>query len=326
MLNFDPYDVVYCRKHTGEKPFKCIVPGCERMFSRFDNMMQHTQTHNKGKASRRSKQSVGKSGKGQQRRSSDQSSYVDSSMPSPPPSRRSSIQKDLYAAGRNRFSDDEDDDDFEDGDSDASYQPPSKRHNPKEQRDMMAELRRLSQEQAYHHYYQHPPPPWWSSNTTAPPSPTAVSTSSADSIGSYHQRRRSSNRVTPAVHFHPYPSNRYHPNYNYNNQLPRRHSEDFMTGRMILPSIASYLVKNPDEPPENYLLHHEKSASPPTSPKKVTRRLSVQDLCNPIESLEPSNMPMPKPEEQSVDLTEDEFQALQGLGRFRLVALSDSKQ
>ncbi|KAI9247134.1 hypothetical protein BDA99DRAFT_542984 [Phascolomyces articulosus] len=33
------------RKHTGEKPFKCIVPGCERMFSRYDNMMQHTHTH-----------------------------------------------------------------------------------------------------------------------------------------------------------------------------------------------------------------------------------------------------------------------------------------
>ncbi|KAI8968261.1 hypothetical protein BDF20DRAFT_964238 [Mycotypha africana] len=37
------------RKHTGEKPYKCIVPGCERMFSRFDNMMQHTQTHDKNK-------------------------------------------------------------------------------------------------------------------------------------------------------------------------------------------------------------------------------------------------------------------------------------
>ncbi|CAM0140847.1 unnamed protein product [Umbelopsis sp. WA50703] len=33
------------RKHTGEKPFSCVVPGCARTFSRFDNMMQHTQTH-----------------------------------------------------------------------------------------------------------------------------------------------------------------------------------------------------------------------------------------------------------------------------------------
>ncbi|KAI9242195.1 MAG: hypothetical protein BYD32DRAFT_270995 [Podila humilis] len=41
------HGVVY-RKHTGEKPFKCVVEGCSRMFSRFDNMVQHTQTHTKG--------------------------------------------------------------------------------------------------------------------------------------------------------------------------------------------------------------------------------------------------------------------------------------
>ncbi|KAF9126278.1 hypothetical protein BGX30_015307 [Mortierella sp. GBA39] len=37
----------HARKHTGEKPFKCVVDGCTRMFSRFDNMVQHTQTHTK---------------------------------------------------------------------------------------------------------------------------------------------------------------------------------------------------------------------------------------------------------------------------------------
>ncbi|CAO3600076.1 unnamed protein product [Absidia cylindrospora] len=37
----------HARKHTGEKPFKCVVPGCERAFSRFDNMIQHTSTHNR---------------------------------------------------------------------------------------------------------------------------------------------------------------------------------------------------------------------------------------------------------------------------------------
>ncbi|ORZ06583.1 hypothetical protein BCR41DRAFT_311599, partial [Lobosporangium transversale] len=33
------------RKHTGEKPYKCIVTNCPRTFSRYDNMIQHTQTH-----------------------------------------------------------------------------------------------------------------------------------------------------------------------------------------------------------------------------------------------------------------------------------------
>ncbi|KAG1323963.1 hypothetical protein G6F62_009364 [Rhizopus arrhizus] len=39
----------HARKHTGEKPYKCIVPNCDRTFSRIDNMMQHTHTHSRNK-------------------------------------------------------------------------------------------------------------------------------------------------------------------------------------------------------------------------------------------------------------------------------------
>ncbi|ORZ09289.1 hypothetical protein BCR42DRAFT_424121 [Absidia repens] len=46
----------HARKHTGEKPFKCVVPGCERAFSRFDNMIQHTSTHNKKGGDRKNMQ------------------------------------------------------------------------------------------------------------------------------------------------------------------------------------------------------------------------------------------------------------------------------
>ncbi|KAI9497899.1 hypothetical protein BDB00DRAFT_802413 [Zychaea mexicana] len=130
----------------------------------------------------------------------------------------------------------------------------------------------------------------------------------------------------------------------------RGSQQDFLAGQMILPRLASYLVRNPDESPESYLLHHQHSQqqprmnssnkdndnnyddeannnndpSPPqqepsASPK--TRRLSVQDLCNPIESLEPTATP---DQENGVDLTEDEFQALQGFGRFRLVAIASA--
>ncbi|KAG2176352.1 hypothetical protein INT43_005586 [Umbelopsis isabellina] len=46
----------HARKHTGEKPFKCVVEGCDRMFSRFDNMMQHTQTHSHDRTTKKNRE------------------------------------------------------------------------------------------------------------------------------------------------------------------------------------------------------------------------------------------------------------------------------
>jgi hypothetical protein len=162
-------------------------------------------------------------------------------------------------------------------------------------------------------------------------------------------------RTTPKVQFHPYPydgnSHRRHSTDNGQKLRPLYHEkksgdrntpiDEDEDRHMILPRIATYLVAHPDEPPENYLLHHhQQQRSPlyqkramtwPTLPgteKVITRRLSVQDLCNPIEYLEHfdgNNVALPTPvkqeEEEGVDLTLDEYEAIQGFGRFQKCGL-----
>ncbi|CAO3632655.1 unnamed protein product [Cunninghamella blakesleeana] len=204
-----------------------------------------------------------------------------------------------------------------------------------------------------------------------PESPLS-STSSTSSIydsASYSKR----SRVTPKVQFHPYP---YHqkqesisPMMNNNNEKytlrplynktnssnnKKEESEDSEDDHqhhdqhMILPRLATYLMNHPDEPPENYFLQqHEQQHLPTRSmtwpsihklENTITRRLSIQDLCNPIECLEKSmyqtnldshyvkedDEKEEKTEshsnlkkEEGIDLTLDEFEAIQGFGRFQ---------
>lgn len=77
------------------------------------------------------------------------------------------------------------------------------------------------------------------------------------------------------------------------------------THMLLLPHLADYLVKNPDEPPENFLFRHY-------------HRLSLQDLCYPIENIGHIIQSCNSVTE-GVYITIDEFEALQGFSRFSTI-------
>lgn len=87
-----------------------------------------------------------------------------------------------------------------------------------------------------------------------------------------------------------------------------------MFEQMLLPHLASYLVDNPDQPPENYFLKHY-------------HRLSQQDLLFPIGNIHHiTSVPLLEiPSEvivhekglgEGVYITDNELEAIQGLSRF----------
>ncbi|OBZ89213.1 Biofilm and cell wall regulator 1 [Choanephora cucurbitarum] len=276
----------HMRKHTGEKPFQCVVPGCDRMFSRFDNMMQHTQTHNKSRNGprRNNKPKPAKRGHKKSTRRSSMMDYEDYVLPSPPPSHRGSshhlIKEHQIIMPNPKYVElDEDDlDDISSCSSGDYYQP-------------------------INLYY----PPLYPSD-----SPTLSDTLSIHDYFPTPSRRRSA----PQVRYQPYP-------YPVKEEreiafIPRRNS--------VLSELATYLVDHPDQSPENFIRHK-------TMP--TTRRLSVQDLANPIEQLEETSSSMSAStsnssisshpsldEDDGVDLTEDEFQAIQGFGKFFRAAIT----
>lgn len=287
------------------------------MFSRFDNMMQHTQTHNKVRnGPRRTKPKSKRGGRksnGVSRRANSSDEY--SSLPSPPPSRRGSSnnivkEHQIILPDPKYVEKDEDDDDMMSDEAET--------HLPCQQS--------LLQLKAY---YPHPYQPHSYQSSGQPESgrypDSPVSSESSMNLVEYFptpSRRRSA----PHVRYQPYPyqcsDNQLRKHREIMPSLPRRNS--------ALSQLATYLVDHPDQSPESYLDSHH-----PTS-RLPTRRLSIQDLSNPIERLDESSSnsdsssgpvipSQPETSEDGIDLTEDEFQAIQGFGQFYKKAATCNK-
>lgn len=253
------------------------------MFSRFDNMMQHTQTHNKARGGpRRPKPKTKRGGKkscGSSRRASSSDDYDEyGPLPSPPPSRRSSSAVDMMT-------------------KEHQIILPNPKYVELDEEDLSDDEAHNQQIISFHE-----------KNARYPDSPASSDSSSYDYFLSSQPIRR--RRSAPRIHYQPYPYNLPDHHQEIIPVLPRRNS--------ALSQLATYLVNNPDQSPESYL---ERPASPP--PMTMTRRLSMQDLSNPIEALDQVGNHIDH--EEGVDLTEDEYQAIQGFGQFYRSAITCNK-
>jgi hypothetical protein len=281
------------------------------MFSRYDNMMQHTQTHNKSRGTLRRTKTTSKKMRGNGKKatfhrgsSSDEYSDDFGPLPSPPPSRRGS-SRDLSSAlnsnaSYNMLVDDDDDSGDDEYSPSAYYQRPLSPPPPPCIPPTSGFQQPFYHQQQPFRYEGWFPPS--NINTTAlPPSRCPDSPISSESSGSRSgltELTKHRRRSTPHVYYHPYPY-----------QHPEKQLVPILPRRSVLPQLACYLVYHPNALPESYF---EKP--------KIHRRLSLQDLSNPIESLKDSS-----DAEEGIDLTEDEFQAIQGFGQFCRAAVTCTK-
>ncbi|KAG2173615.1 hypothetical protein INT43_005033 [Umbelopsis isabellina] len=238
------------RKHTGEKPFSCVVPGCSRTFSRFDNMMQHTQTHSHQKVRHNKRSPV-----------------------NPELKRQSQLRRASLPT--------------------ESLRPLQIRPAPSPS----TARNRMSWPQAQHYELPHQP-----------------------SFGSILPSPYPSEASTPSLS-HYQPSHYQPPRYEPSHYQP-------LYKKSFYPSVLS---GDPSYPSQELSIQTNFS-------RNSTRRLSLADLHSPIDTMEtdalPESTPSPTSEPRSpstptpprpnsgmikgIEITEDEYQALQGFGKFHM--------
>lgn len=288
------------------------------MFSRFDNMMQHTQTHNNGKAASRAKT---KSKKRSNKRDSTSSSSTMSSL-----SKRNMSQSSMPSSP-------------EMSSDDSEYTPYKRPRSGSFRRDPRMPTTRHSLDES-------PPclpPPSCVTHEAIPPVEHL--------IGSWHSKVDFDvSPPTPVPPLSPPMSGKSSTSYlalrswrlpigsswrrkSLGDHRPVSPVSSNDANFSILPKLATYLVKNPDKSPESFYRRHRSFDSSylrreyerePNIDR--TRRLSVTDLCNPIESLyQDKDWKNQESEEKTISVTADEFEALQGFSRFRLGSTSKER-
>ncbi|KAI8992661.1 hypothetical protein BDB01DRAFT_903605 [Pilobolus umbonatus] len=243
------------RKHTGEKPFNCIVPGCTRRFSRFDNMMQHTQTHNTTLKNARKKKEQCITVR-----------YAASNLKLiKRTSRHCSVGLRLPASHSVK------------DDQTLLKREKGKKTDSVIQCRNVHEIKCPETNQAGNDDEE---------SYLTDSSHSSISTLSTTS-GSYNNEMMDMDC----------------------NKESERIQSNHVKHMMILPLLANYLVNHPDKSPESYFLYHYPEFTPHP-------QLSVEDLLYPIEKLDKIKPSYYQHYQQGVSITMDEFEALQGLGRF----------
>ncbi|CAO3596572.1 unnamed protein product [Absidia cylindrospora] len=249
----------HARKHTGEKPYKCVVPECGRMFSRFDNMMQHTQTHNR-------------SGK---------------RKTSPKPAAKN--RRKSTSAVNNDWSEDEYTDGFKKNRSHSTIHPTTqysqwRSPSPPPASMMQSRTLPLPRRMSYSHSY-YPPP--LSKSPSLPDSPEEPPLTSFRSPSYYNMPPPpplSSSTTSSSALF-------------------------YRRGSLQSTSSTSSTLSSDSQSFRSSFEHGR-------------RRLSAADLQAPIHSLKEENQeeqqlhPLAKSPPAVVDITSDEYEALQGFGKF----------